>query len=163
MKLACILKREDGKSKKAGENKEAIGSRLPACADLSSDVAVAFEGRLVNFYMVELPVADFAAMRGWLRDVLGLRETRVDEANGFAMWEWAPGGRLAIKRSGQAPLASSCLIHLEVIDLRVTLVRLAALGVRPTDPIKTSDEGYRRAIIASPEGHRFCLFEWACE
>ncbi|KAB8314775.1 VOC family protein [Tolypothrix campylonemoides VB511288] len=118
----------------------------------------------MTLYMVELTVADMARSVGWYRDVLGWSITRQDERNGFTLLSGkAASGfadtRLALKR-GTPPDDSGFRLHFLVPDLSAELARLVALGIHPESPVKTSDEGYRRAAFRDPDGHAVTLFEW---
>jgi len=115
----------------------------------------------MKLFMVELPVANWNMLRQWLSQCLGLCESLVDDARRFALFEAGPC-RLAI-RQRQGPEVSSAgwLLHLEVDDLDAELARLAEQGVHRAGPIQASSEGYRQAVVLSPEGHRFSLFAWS--
>ena len=67
-------------------------------------------------------------------------------------------GQLALK-AGQ-PQPGSILLTFEVEDLPAELEHLARLGVMPEAPLKTSPEGYRRALLRDPDGYRLCLYDW---
>lgn len=120
----------------------------------------------MRLYMTELAVADLAASLHFYRDRLGLPVELLDEANGFTLLH--AGGRLALKQaapvgravpdSGQ-PMSGAArptaTVHLEVADLDAELQRLGEAA-----DIKASDEGYRRAVLHDPDGHRVVLFQW---
>lgn len=103
--------------------------------------------------MTELAVRDIAVSLAWYRDRLGLRVVLLDAPNGFALLE-GQGGRLALKAG--TPVPGGVTLHVEVADLAAGLDRL---GLADT-PVKTSDEGYREAFVADPDGYAVGLFEW---
>lgn len=110
-----------------------------------------------HLYLIELTVADWEHSVTWYRDTLGLTlEMKVD-ADRYALFQ-AGFGRVALKAG--KPQNSSILLSFEVDDLVLDIQRLRSLGVVPRDPIKTSPEGYRRAIISDPDGYAISLFEW---
>lgn len=116
----------------------------------------------MTLYMVELGVNNLSHGVRWYRDVCGLTFTVLDEPNGFALLsgEDASGfTRLALKRQ-TPPVVGGVRLHFLVDDLDAELARLAALGVPLESPPKTSDEGYRRAVVTDPDGHPITLFEW---
>jgi predicted enzyme related to lactoylglutathione lyase len=110
-----------------------------------------------SLYMVELAVADWPAAVAWYRDVLGLPLRMSSEADAFALFD-VGGARISLKEGRSAVV--SVALNFEVDDLAAELARLESQGVVISSPIKTSDEGYRRAFIVGPEGLRICLFEW---
>jgi predicted enzyme related to lactoylglutathione lyase len=110
-----------------------------------------------ELYFVQLTVRDWGASVAWYRDVLGLEVRMAVEANRFAVLR-AGVGRIALR--GGEPKPGNVLLTFEVDDLPLELKRLALRGVRPAEPMKVSSEGYRRAIVLDPDGHRICLFEW---
>jgi catechol 2,3-dioxygenase-like lactoylglutathione lyase family enzyme len=105
---------------------------------------------------VELQVADWPAAVAWYRDLLGLEVVFRAEADRFALLR-AGSGQLALKAGRPQP--GSALLAFEVEDLPSELGRLAALGVTPEAPLKTSPEGYRRALLRDPDGYRLCLYD----
>lgn len=107
--------------------------------------------------MTEIAVADFAASVAWYRDRLGLTVELLDAANRFALLRGRDGGRLALKVG--TPTAAGVRLHFKVDDLEGELARLAAAGVLPDGPTKTSPEGYRRAVVRDPDGYPVTLFE----
>lgn len=110
----------------------------------------------MQLFMIELEVSHLPTSLEWYRDRIGLGVEIYDAANGFALLN-SPGGRLALKRGTPSP--AGVLLHFRVADLAVELSQLLAEGVRLLSPIKASDEGYRRAIVADPDRYRICLFE----
>ena len=110
-----------------------------------------------GLYMVELAVADWPAAVAWYRDVLGLTICMTNEKDAFALFQCGDG-RIALKQG--TPEAGTIQLTFEVDDLATELARLESHRVAIVSPVKTSDEGYRRAIIRDPDGHRICLFEW---
>jgi predicted enzyme related to lactoylglutathione lyase len=104
----------------------------------------------------ELTVADWPAAVAWYRDVLGLTVELRDEAGRFALLR-AGGGRLALKAG--TPQPGTVLLAFAVDDLAAELECLAGRGVYPEGPVKASAEGYRRALLRDPDGHRLCLFD----
>jgi predicted enzyme related to lactoylglutathione lyase len=107
----------------------------------------------------ELTVADWPAALAWYRDVLGL-EVLLVEADRFALLR-AGGGRLALKAGRGQP--GTVRLVFEVDDLAAELERLARQSVFPVEPLKTSPEGYRRALLRDPDGHQLTMFEWCPE
>lgn len=112
----------------------------------------------MTLFMVELTVADVTRSIAWYRDVIGLTPALTDASNGFALLE-AAGGRVAVKR-GTTPTGGGVRLHFQVANLTVELARLAAAGVYPESDPKTSPEGYRRIVVADPDGYAVTLFEW---
>jgi len=114
-------------------------------------------GRIRALYMVELIVSDWPAAVAWYRDLLGLSPALSDGVKQFALFE-VGGGRLALKAG--APQPGNGQLAFEVEELPGLLQRLAEQHVVSEGPIQDSPEGYRRAVIRDPDGHRLCLFEW---
>ena len=111
----------------------------------------------MKLYMVEPTVSDLPRSVAWYSDVLGLKLTLPDEAHGFALLE-GPAGRISLKRGSPHP--GGVRLHFEVADLDAELERIAAFGVRTASAIKSSEEGYRRALLHDPDGYEIALFEW---
>jgi catechol 2,3-dioxygenase-like lactoylglutathione lyase family enzyme len=111
-------------------------------------------GCVMRLYFVELRVRDWSASVAWYRDVLGLELLLRDESGSFALFA-AGGARLALKAGEPCPGGSS--IAFEVDDLSAWVERL---GERIEGPIKSSAEGYRRALLRDPDGYEITLFEW---
>ena len=109
-------------------------------------------------HMTELTVSDPVASAAWYRDHFGFAVTLTDAANGFVLLTHPGGGRLALK--GGTPVAAGVKLHLEVTDLGGHVARLRDLGVVAEGDVKASDEGYRRARYADPDGVAVVLFEW---
>ena len=114
-------------------------------------------GRIRALYMVELIVADWTMSVAWYRDLLDLAPVLSDEVKQFALFEIG-GGRLALKAG--APQPGNGQLAFEVDDLLGLLKHLADRHIVSEGPIQDSPEGYRRAVIRDPDGHRLCLFEW---
>jgi catechol 2,3-dioxygenase-like lactoylglutathione lyase family enzyme len=108
----------------------------------------------VTFFMTEIAVADFDASLAWYRDRLGLQVEHLDAANRFVLLRAEGGGRLALKAGTPSP--DGVILHFEVRNLDAELVRFDAI----TEPLKASDEGYRRAVVRDPDGYVVGLFEW---
>jgi predicted enzyme related to lactoylglutathione lyase len=106
---------------------------------------------------IELSVPDWPAAVAWYRTVLGWPFAVQDAERQFALFDAGPV-RVALK--ADATGATGVLLALQVDDLPGTLARLAEHGVQPLDGVKTSAEGYRRALLAAPGGHRLSLFAW---
>src|SRR5262245_14388516 len=113
-----------------------------------------------TLYLIEMTVADLERSLAWYTAWLGIGAAVVDRAGGFAMFE-PEGVRLSLKQG--TPLAGTTLFTFEVDDLDAELVRLAGLGIAPDGPIKSSDEGYRRARFRDPDGQALSLFGWTSE
>ena len=111
----------------------------------------------MKLFMVEPTVSDLSASIAWYTEVVGLKLTLLDEANGFALLEGA-AGRISLKRG--TPRPGGVRLHFEVDNLDAELTRLEAIGVRPVSPVKSSAEGYRRAVLHDPDGYEIALFEW---
>ncbi|MCS6852237.1 MAG: hypothetical protein NZ700_13825 [Gemmataceae bacterium] len=111
-----------------------------------------------NLYMTELRLADWPAAVVWYRDCLGLELERCDAEGQFALFR-VGAGRVALKAG--APEPGSSLLVFQVDDLAAELRRLEAHGITPCGPVKTSPEGYTRAILVGPEGQRLALFAWS--
>jgi predicted enzyme related to lactoylglutathione lyase len=107
--------------------------------------------------LVELTVSDHAASLRWYRDLLGLTQVPPEESGRYAVLR-AGDMRLSLKLGDASP--GSVLLAFEVDDLALTLAELARQGITPEGPIKESPEGYRRALLRDPDGHRVSLFEW---
>jgi len=110
-----------------------------------------------ELYLVELTVADWPAAVAWYRDILRFKVALLARKDRFALLEVGKG-RIALKEGRPQP--GTMLLTFEVADLATELQRLSTAGVTLESPIKTDDEGYRRAIIRDPDGYRLCLFEW---
>src|SRR5947209_11454001 len=110
-----------------------------------------------SLFMVELTVRDWPAAVAWYRDVLGLPLERLDAAGDFALFRAGPG-RVALKAGEPRPAGARLYFH--VADLSAELARLAALGVPPDGDVAVSPEGYRRAFVRDPDGHRLGSFGW---
>jgi predicted enzyme related to lactoylglutathione lyase len=108
-------------------------------------------------YLVELTVGDWPAAVAWFGAVLDVSPRSFPGSEPYALFETA-SGRVALKRG--APHPGGILLALEVEDLTAELDRLAGRGIVPAEPPKVSAEGYRRAMLHAPDGHRVSLFEW---
>lgn len=104
-----------------------------------------------RLYMIELSAPDWPAAVAWFRDRLGLGVELIDEPNRFALFR-CDGGRVALKHG--EPAAGASLVF-EVDDLSAELLRL-----QPNSEVKSSSEGYRRAVVDGPPGCRVVFFEW---
>lgn len=107
--------------------------------------------------MVELTVADWPRSVAWYRDVLRLGVGLIDEPNRFTLLT-ADNGVVALKAGSANP--GTVRLVFNVGDLDAELLRVGALGVSPESPVKLTPEGYRRATLRDPDGHRIDLFEW---
>jgi catechol 2,3-dioxygenase-like lactoylglutathione lyase family enzyme len=121
----------------------------------------------MNLFMVELPVRDLNASLSWYRDRLGLTVERIDPQRPFALLRSSHGSRLALKQSEAAETTDSpsepasrvlppIRIHFEVDHLEDTLTQLQLAN----SSLKSSPEGYRRALLTDPDGYCIILFEW---
>lgn len=119
-------------------------------------------------FMTELPVENLSTSLVWYRDRLRLKVELQDNTNRFALLRGTSGAKLALKEqpTGTTPGPKRTApdlglrIHFQVVDLEAELERLRQSGVTPNGPVKTSSEGYQRAIIIDPNGHRIVLFQW---
>jgi catechol 2,3-dioxygenase-like lactoylglutathione lyase family enzyme len=109
-----------------------------------------------NLSFVELQVSDWPAAVAWYRDALGLPVVLQVEADRFALLQAGPA-QVALKAGHPQP--GTVLLTFEVPDLPAALHRLRALGVALESPVKTSPEGYRRALLWDLDGHRLCLYD----
>jgi predicted enzyme related to lactoylglutathione lyase len=109
------------------------------------------------FYMLELTIPDPGALAEWYRCAFGFREVLHDPQTGFRLLQ-GHDLRLALKPGETGP--GGVTLHFEVESLEAELQRLAQLGIEPIPPVKTSDEGYRRAKFTDPAGLTIVVFEW---
>ena len=109
-------------------------------------------------HMTELTASDPVASAAWYCDHFDFVVALTDAANGFVLLTHPDGGRLALKAG--TPAAAGVKLHLEVADLDGHVARLSNSGVVAKGNIKASDEGYRRARFADPDGVVVVLFEW---
>ena len=109
-------------------------------------------------FMTELAVADMVASLRFYHAALGLPVVLQDAPNGFALLG-TTHGKLALKQRAE-PTPGDILLHFEVAGLAAALTALHALGIAPVGELKTSHEGYTRAILRDPDGHTVVLFEW---
>lgn len=107
--------------------------------------------------MVEPVVADLSRSIAWYAALTGWPLKLLDGANGFALLESAEG-RISLKRGEPKP--GSVRLHFEVANLDAEMHRLIAVGMVPVSALKSSDEGYRRAVFHDPDGNEISLFEW---
>ncbi len=107
--------------------------------------------------MVEVRARDWKASLAWHEAFLGQKAMMVDEPNEFALFD-APPARIAVKGGDCVP--GSTTLVLETPRFEQTIVRLAAAGIIPVEPEKTSREGYRRVVFTDPDGQRVVLFHW---
>jgi catechol 2,3-dioxygenase-like lactoylglutathione lyase family enzyme len=111
-------------------------------------------------YFVEITVTNWILALAWYKDMLGLEEVQMVEADQFALLR-AGQAQLALK--GGEAMPGTMQLTFEVEDLEQALQHLAAWGVTLESPLQTSPEGYRDVVIRDPDGYRVCLFDWACE
>src|SRR5262249_10589640 len=97
-----------------------------------------------GLYLVELTVANWSRAVCWYRDVLALPVLLTDQDNQFALFQTGPS-RLSLK-AGQ-PQPGTVLLTFEVQDLPAEVQRLSEWGVLLESALKSSPEGYRRAIL----------------
>ena len=112
--------------------------------------------------MIELRCNDWERCLAWYRDQMGLRVVLRQPEDGFAMLE-AGGVRLALKRRAPGAVMPTHpdqgpMLIFEVADVAAELARLTAAGTPLLKPLATNLEGYRRAVVADPEGHPVTLF-----
>ena len=110
-------------------------------------------------YMVELAARDVNVAAEWYIAAFGFARELDDPARGFVLLSHpASACRLALKAGGET--VHGVKLHFQSADLAADLARLEALGVRPVGELKSSAEGYRRALLAGPDGVTVVLFEW---
>ena len=97
--------------------------------------------------MTEIVVRNVAASAAWYERSLGMTVARVDGAR-FILLE-ALGGRLALKQGEPQP--AGVKLHFE------------ADALPPGADVKASDEGYRRIVLADPDGYAVVVFAWDAE
>ncbi|HMP02233.1 MAG TPA: VOC family protein [Gemmatales bacterium] len=121
--------------------------------------------------MVELAVADSERSAAWYRQHLGLRVLLRQPEEGYALLD-AGGARLALKQvapgpTGMVPVSSGgvgrAMLLFEVADVAKELERLTAVGAAVIKPLRRSLEGYRRAVVADPDGHWLTLYDFLPE
>ncbi len=108
-------------------------------------------------YMIEFVVADLRVSTEWYANLLRRQSTLTDFVGGFALFDCG-SCRLALKEG--EPRVGNGSVVFQVADLSDEIRRLAALGVETESAVKVSPEGYRRAFVRDPDGHRVGLFEW---
>ena len=111
----------------------------------------------MNLFMVELTVTDVTRSATWYRDRLGFTLARHDVERHFALLELG-SAKLALKQGTATP--GAVRLHFQVENLDAELARWRLLGETVISDPKTSDEGYRRAHIADPDGHPITWFQW---
>jgi predicted enzyme related to lactoylglutathione lyase len=111
----------------------------------------------MEFFLIQLTVADWPASLAWYRDQLGLTVELLDEPNRYALLAAGPG-RIALKAGTSNP--GTTKVVLKVSNLDATIERLNRHGVVPLGPIRKSPEGYRSARFADPDGNAIEVFEW---
>ncbi len=113
----------------------------------------------IELFLVELRVADRAAVVAWYIDVIGLIVTLDDPNGDFTLMAAGPT-RLAIKGGRTETAASSFAIMFRVDDISAERDRLVAMGIDVSAP-KTSPEGYSAILVRDPAGNSVRLFQWA--
>jgi catechol 2,3-dioxygenase-like lactoylglutathione lyase family enzyme len=113
---------------------------------------------MIELFLVEVVVRDWAASSRWYVDVLGLRPILEDRDGRFLLLE-AGSGRVALKE--RSPLADRGAVRLifRVADVDSTRDRLIGLGVE-VGPASESAEGYREIRLTDPDGTPIRLFAW---
>lgn len=113
----------------------------------------------MKLYMTELSVTDIAKSLAWYRDKLGLHVRIHDTDKKYVQFD--AGGQLSLREHRDTgKVDSHAIVYFEVENLTAELVRLSKLSIVPDDDTTESEEGYRRAILRDPDGHRIGLFEW---
>ena len=113
----------------------------------------------MKLYMTELSVTDIAASLAWYRDKLGLHVRVNDTDKKYVQFD--AGGQLSLREHRDTgTVDSQSIAYFEVENLTAELARLSKLNIVPDDDTTESEEGYRRAILRDPDGHRIGLFEW---
>lgn len=113
----------------------------------------------MKLYMTELSVSDIAASLTWYRDKLGLHVRVNDTDKKYVQFD--AGGQLSLREHRDTgKVDSQSIVYFEVENLTAELARLSKLNIVPDDDTTESEEGYRRAILRDPDGHRIGLFEW---
>ena len=110
----------------------------------------------MNLSFVELIVSDWHHSVHWYGEIFGCEQVPPTEEGKFALFQLGTG-RVALKKGDPKP--GNGLIAVEVPDLQAVVDRFTAKGIQPIEPLKQSDEGYRRVIYHDPDGHRISLFE----
>jgi catechol 2,3-dioxygenase-like lactoylglutathione lyase family enzyme len=108
-----------------------------------------------TFSFVELTVSDLASSLAWYRDVPGLNVLMEDRS-----WALLGDGAARIALKAGVPTPGTILLTFELTDLDGWVTRLQQRGIALDEPIKTSAEGYRRALVRDPDGYRLSFFEW---
>lgn len=114
--------------------------------------------------MIQLRVSNFERSLAWYRDVLGLTVLLRQPEEGFALLDLG-GVRLALKRrmtiaAEPVPTSEGPMLMFAVADVAAAVAHLVALGTSVIKPLEASLEGYRRAIVADPDGHPIALFDF---
>lgn len=114
--------------------------------------------------MIQLRVTDFERSLAWYRDVLGLTVLLRQPEDGFALLDLG-GVRLALKRrlsmaADALPAAEAPMLMFAVADAAAALAHLTAAGTSVLKPLEGNLEGYRRAIVADPDGYPIALFDF---
>ena len=113
----------------------------------------------MKLYMTELSVTDIAKSLAWYRDKLGLHVRVNDTDKKYVQFD--AGGQLSLREHHDTgKVDSQSIVYFEVENLTAELARLSKLNIVPDDDTTESEEGYRRAILRDPDGHRIGLFEW---
>jgi len=113
----------------------------------------------MTLHMIELSVRDGQATAAWYGTVAGAVIELADHSRGFLLLTLLNAAvKMALKQGDV--VADGTMLHFRVADLAAELQRLAALGIHPTNALKTSDEGYTRARLTDPDGRTVVLFEW---
>lgn len=117
-----------------------------------------------RLFMIELRSSHWERSLAWYRDLIGLRVVLRQPEDGFAMLDGG-GVRLALKRRAPGEVVTRNLedgpmLIFEVADAAAELARLTAAGSPVLKPLATNLEGYRRAVVADPDGHPVTLFDF---
>jgi catechol 2,3-dioxygenase-like lactoylglutathione lyase family enzyme len=114
--------------------------------------------------MIQLRVANFERSLVWYRDVLGLTVLLRQSEEGFALLDLG-GVRLALKRRMSTapdalPVSEGPMLMFAVANATTAVAHLAASGTPIIKPLEANLEGYRRAIVADPDGYPIALFDF---
>jgi predicted enzyme related to lactoylglutathione lyase len=111
--------------------------------------------------MVSVNVKDWQAAIVWYQEKLSLTPSGLHE-DPFCLMNFPEGGAvIALNGTGQANSApGNWHPVIQVSDLVATVAELKHRGVQFSRELKTSEEGFRTAVILDLEGNRIELFDY---